>query len=64
MDDRKENIKRLHKELGINIASLKKADRKCSVCHEDTLLIVGKGYAGRTRYVCSFNNCNWIGSLI
>ena len=37
---------------------LKKSDRKCVVCAEKTLLIIGEGYDNRTKYVCGNKICN------
>ena len=63
MDLREQNIKRQHDQLGIDRATLQEADRKCIVCWEP-LLTVGKGYAGRTRFICSSASCNCMYSLV
>ena len=58
MDYRQKNIKRQHDEDGIIIASLQVADRKCVVCAERSLRILGEGADNRTKYICTNKFCN------
>ena len=58
MDYRQKNIKRQHDEDGIIIASLQVADRKCVVCAERSLRILGEGADNLTKYICSNKFCN------
>jgi len=58
MDYRQRNIQDQLDRDGIVLASLDKATIDCVKCGEDTLLILGEGGHGRTRYICSNKICN------
>ena len=58
MDYRQRNIQDQLDRDGIVIASLQVADRKCVVCAERSLRILGEGADNRTKYICSNKFCN------
>ena len=58
MDYRQQNINAQLERDGIVIASLKVADKKCVVCAEKALRIIGDGFDGRTNYICTNKICN------
>ena len=58
MYSREKNIQDQLDKRGIVLASLKSADRKCVVCWETSLRILGEGYDSRTQYICTNKNCN------
>ena len=58
MDYRQQNINTQLERDGIVIASLKVADKKCVVCAEKALRIIGDGFDGRTNYICTNKVCN------
>ena len=58
MDYRQKNIHDQLDRNGIVIASLQVADRKCVVCAERSLRILGEGADNRTKYICSNKLCN------
>jgi len=58
MDYRQKNINDQLDRDGIVIASLKVADKKCVVCAENSLRILGNGFDGRTKYICTNKICN------
>jgi hypothetical protein len=58
MDYRQRNIQDQLDRNGIVIASLQVADRKCVVCSEKSLRILGEGADNRTKYICSNKLCN------
>jgi len=58
MDYRQQNIQDQLDRDGIVIASLESADRKCVVCTERSLRILGEGFDNRTNYICTNKFCN------
>ena len=58
MDYRQKNINDQLERDGIVIALLKVTNKKCVVCAEKTLRIIGDGFDGRTNYICTNNICN------
>ena len=58
MDYRQQNINAQLERDGITLALLKVADKKCVVCAEKALRIIGDGFDGRTNYICTNNICN------
>ncbi len=58
MDYRQLNIADSLYRNNIDISALEQSGRKCVVCAENTLLIIGEGYDNKTKYVCSNKICN------
>lgn len=58
MDYRQQTIADSLYRNNIDIGTLKQSGRKCVVCAENTLLIIGEGYDNRTKYVCGNKICN------
>jgi hypothetical protein len=58
MDYRQQTIADNLYRNNIDISTLKQSGRKCVVCAENTLLIIGEGYDNKTKYVCSNKICN------
>jgi hypothetical protein len=58
MDYRQQTIADSLYRNNIDISKLKQSGRKCVVCAENTLLIIGEGYDNKTKYVCSNKICN------
>ena len=58
MNYREKNIQRQLDQDGIVLALLQVADRKCVVCSEKSLRILGEGVDSRTKYICTNKFCN------
>jgi len=58
MDYRQRNIQNQLDRDGIDIASLDKTTRKCVICGELSLRILGEGGNNSTRYICTNKICN------